>query len=533
MADIFTYVAQLKEERKPWEADWEDLAKYIVPRHRQKAFLQDTVEPVPRTAVYDSTPVQGAEILTAALNTYLTSQSNRWFSLRARDQILNDLREVKVWLEDTENRVYSWLAMSNAYSQIHELYFDLVVFGVACMSIEEDFHDIYRFTTIPIWQTYLAENANGDVATVARIFKLTAVQAVEEFGELVGGDILKLASEKPLTKVEILHFVTSLPIGNLRSTLPVTSVYAIESKKRVLRVQGYYEMPFMVPRWMVNTGEVYGRSPAMNALPDIKMLNRMSETTIKAAQKIVDPPIMVPDDSVIGPVRLTPGGATMIRSEAMAKRVKPEPLVTTSQPQIGLDLIQDRRSSIMKAFHADLFLSLLEETKQMTATEVMQRVEERMALLGPVLGRLQRQLLKPMVERLVSIAYRRGLLMPLPPALRDTEIDIVYVSPLARAQRLYDARAIARTIGEVGMYGDPSIMDNFDMDRVALEVADLYGFPQRCLRPTAERERIRQERQAVQDEILEAQRAESQAKVAQRLKAYAPGINAEMQRAGG
>ena len=247
------------------------------------------------------------------------------------------------------------------------------------------------------------------------------------------------------------------------------SVYIEYKNGNELSVGGFVEFPFVVPRYLKASHEIYGRSPAMTALPDVKMLNEMSKTTIKAAQKQVDPPLLVPDDGFLLPVRTVPGGLNFYRS---GTRDRIEPLNIGANNPLGLNMEEQRRTAIRNVFYVDQLL--LQQGPQMTATEVIQRNEEKMRLLGPVLGRLQSELLKPMIDRCFAILLRNNQFAQAPDFLSGQDIEIEYVSPLAKAQKSTELSSITRAIEILGSLANVApVFDYINFDALVKHVADL------------------------------------------------------------
>jgi hypothetical protein len=216
----------------------------------------------------------------------------------------------------------------------------------------------------------------------------------------------------------------------------------------------------------------------MTALPDVKMLNEMSKTTIKAAQKQVDPPLLVPDDGFLLPVRTVPGGLNFYRS---GTRDRIEPLNIGANNPLGLNMEEQRRTAIRNVFYVDQLL--LQQGPQMTATEVIQRNEEKMRLLGPVLGRLQSELLKPMIDRCFAILLRNNQFAQAPEFLSGQDIEIEYVSPLAKAQKGTELSSITRAIEILGSLANVApVFDYINFDALVKHVADLVGVPQKVLK---------------------------------------------------
>ena len=274
----------------------------------------------------------------------------------------------------------------------------------------------------------------------------------------------------------------------------------------LVRTGGYNEFPYLVPRWSKATGEIFGRSPSYNALPDIKTLNKAVEIGLKAWAKAIDPPLLVQDDGVIGRVRMTPAGITVVRSDGAIK-----PLQIGSNWQITDMKENALRTAIRQAYYSDQLQ--LQEGPQMTATEVQVRYELMQRLLGPTLGRFQSEFLNPLIERVFGIMYRAGALMEQPDAIGGTKLDIEYVGPLARSQRMEEAVAIER-LYQLAMnvvQVDPAIMDNINHDQAIRMRAKLLGVPKSVLRGETEVSEMREERAEQQQAMQEAQMAQPQA----------------------
>jgi hypothetical protein len=478
--DIVKRVAQLATERQNYDTFWQDVAKYVIPR---KAYITRTKTPGEKYAynVYDSTAMQANMVLAAGLHSYLTNPNSKWFSLRLEDNELNENTEVKEWLQDTEERMYNVLNSSNFNQQIHELYLDMGTFGIACMYEEEDPTDGIRFYSRDIAEIYLCENEKEKIDTVYRKFKLTARQAWDKWGEAAGEVVKNFIEKEEYDKqVEFIHQVAPRYERDVNkddsSNMPFESTYVEVSKKHLISQSGYREFPYFTPRFNKNSGEVWGSSPAMVLYSDIKMLNEMVKVLIRSAQKQVDPPLVLPHDGYLLPIKYGPA-ALNFRLKGSADD-KIEPLATGANISIGLEIISQWQSIIKKGFFVDLFLLLADPArKDMTATEVMQRVEEKMLILAPVLGRLMNEFLDPLINRTFNIMWRAGKLLPPPAAMQNQPYKIEYISPLARSQKLDQMKSINNFILLIGQIATmkPDIVDIMNEDEVAKDIQYLYG----------------------------------------------------------
>ena len=512
---------RLKSQRQNWESHWQEVADYMQPR---KADVTKTRSKGDKRTelIFDGSPLQSVELLAASLHGMLTNPSTPWFSLRFKQNDMENEDEAKEWLEDATEVMYAAFNKSNFQQEIFELYHDLITFGTAAMFIEEDDEDILKFSTRHINEIFIAENDKGRIDTVFRKFSLSARATIQKFGD-VSINIATKANKDPYEEVEILHAVYPRsdfdPKKQDKQNMPFESVYLDAESGDELSVSGFREFPFVVPRYLKASHEIYGRSPAMTALPDVKMLNEMSKTTIKSAQKQVDPPLLVPDDGFMLPVRTVPGGLNFYRA---GTRDRIEPLNIGANTPLGLNMEEQRRNSIRNAFYVNQLM--MQSGPQMTATEVIQRNEEKMRLLGPVLGRLQSELLKPLIDRAFALILRKNLFRPAPEFLAGTDIEIEYVSPLAKAQKSTELSSIMRAIEILGSLSNVApVFDHINMDKLVRHLADIVGVPQKILKPqselNAERQQAAQQQEQMQQMQQVQQLAEAGGKVAPLAKA--------------
>lgn len=510
--------ANLESVRATWEDHWQEILDYVMPRKADVTFVRSKGEK--RTEVlYDSTAITANNLLAASLQGTLTSASLPWFHLKLRDTELNQNRDIQLWLEDAAKRMYEIFNESNFNTEVHELYLDLVSIGTGAIFVEEgskgfDKEGIH-FNCLHIAEYFIQENINGKVDTLYRKYKLTARQAIQEFGEEnVGEKILESVKEKPDKEFSFIHAVEPTEdyeraTGKSTTKLPVHSCHVCVEDKIVVRTGGYNEFPYLVPRWSKATGEIFGRSPSYNALPDIKTLNKAVEIGLKAWAKAIDPPLLVQDDGVIGRVRMTPAGITVVRHDGAIK-----PLQIGSNWQITDMKENQLRTSIRQAYYSDQLQ--LQDGPQMTATEVQVRYELMQRLLGPTLGRFQSEFLNPLIERTFGIMLRAGALLPEPEIIQGQKIDVEYVGPLARSQRMEESVAIDR-LYELAMnvvQVDPSIMDNINHDEAIRLRGDLLGVPKIILRARDEVEELREQRQQAQQAKQQAEQQQQQAQAA-------------------
>jgi hypothetical protein len=392
---------------------------------------------------------------------------------------------------------------SNFQEEIHETYMDLGGIGTTVLAIEEDDETDVRFRSEPIYDSYVAENHKGVIDTRYTCLKYTLRQIRQKFGDTVfkaHPDLNQMLADKPDEHIEEVIYKIA-PKNGIDGKWE--AVYVLRKHEIVLRKATYNSWPYAIPRWSKINTEVYGRAPSMKCLPDVKMLNAVMKTTIRGMQKVVDPPLMVPDNGFLLPIKTTPGGTNFYRT-GMKDRIEPFP--TTARPDIGLDFIENVRTRIREHFFWEQ-LQLIQQ-RDMTATEVMQRTDERLRFLGPVLGRLNNELLRPIIDRVFDILERRGRFPKPPQELAEkSNLKIVYTSQIARAQRTAEANTLNKVFQAMGplLQVHPDVFDNVNSDGVFQYHARNFGVPEEMINAPDGVEQIRKQRAEQQQAMAAAQ----------------------------
>ena len=269
---------KLHSQRSQWEKHWQELADYMLPRKAD--ITKKRTQGDKRTElIFDSTAIHAVELLASSLHGMLTSPSSPWFSMRYRDLQLAQNDAANEWLEGCVELINKEFQRSNFQQEIHELYYDLVVFGTGCLFVDFDDEGL-RFSTRHIAEILISEDMNDRVDTVYRKFQLNARQLAQRFGEENLPDKVKKDLDKdPYQDHDIIHVVYPRAdnLGSSPIRKPVGSIYYHAESKALLGEGGFDELPFMVPRFNKDSVSIYGRSPAMSCLPDVKMVNKMSE----------------------------------------------------------------------------------------------------------------------------------------------------------------------------------------------------------------------------------------------------------------
>jgi hypothetical protein len=523
--ELKSNLSRLMEKRSTWESHWQECADYTLTRKAE--ITKERARGDKRnTLVFDATAIHALELLAASLHGMLTSSANRWFSLRYKESILNEDDEAKEWLEDAIDKMYLGFARSNFQQEIFECYHDLICFGTACLMIEEDKDDLLRFSARHIKEIYIEENSKGVVDSIYRRFKMPVHAAVQKFGlENLSREAQNIFKKNPLDDLEFCHVVRPRTIYNQnkadKKNMPYQSIYFEHHIGHIISIGGFREMPYVVPRYLKSSTEIYGRSPAMNALPDIKVLNKMVEVSLKAAAKQVDPPLLVPDDGMIAPIRMSAGSLNYYRS---GSRDRIEPLNINANTSVTLNTENQRRQAISRIFHVDQLL--ITENRNMTATEVLQRNEEKMRILGPVLGRLQSELLQPMLLRVFNIMLRNGVFSEAPEVLANQEIEIEYVSPMALAQKGQELQSLMRGLELFAQISPLApVQDYIDENGLVKQIINILGLPAKMIKSDKQVQQVREERAAAQQQQMQMMQAMQESQIAKNAAPMVKEVN--------
>lgn len=526
-------------ERANYEAHCQEISEVISPRKIDFVGMRTAGEKR-MNKVFDPTGIAANDMLAAGLHGMATNPASKWFSLRmvgeratnpetGEEEDINEAQTVKKYLTDVEwimwQRIYQ--PGSNFTTALHECYLDLGAFGTSVLFVGQRDDGGLMFESRPLSECIIAENHEGRVDTVFRKTTYTVrqmIQMKDTDGWKVSEKVQELYDEEKFDDtVEVIHAVyprQEREWGKKNTdNMPWASVYFEREEAHELEVSGFAEFPYLVPRWGKYAGEIYGRSPGMVALPDVKMLQAMTLTKIKVLQKNADPVRWLRDDGVVGQTRNVPGALNYWRGNP-SDGIYTEPVNMVGIQYLMQD-IQGLREQILRTFYADL-LRMTDRAK-MTATEVVQRTAEQMRLFGPLIGRLESEMLGPLVERVFGILTRQGLLPPAPPEIQEKDFTVEYVSPIATAQKQQAANGVIQVIQLLSMFG-PEIaaqiaQQNLDINKLFAWAWDLFNNDPDLLKDQGAIEQGNQIAQAQQALQMGVPAADIAAKGANALKA--------------
>lgn len=534
----------LTTEKAAWDPHYQRLAEVFLTR---KQYFTSSVVPGEflYDDIYDNTGEYAAQKAAAVYLSMLWPDSARTFVLRPVDEIAKE-PGVEEFFRFCTNQVRRYMDKPKAglLLALQEHFLDSQVFGtsgVGTFDNEDDESCPLAYEAWGVGGMKIAENAQGYVDTIYCDDPMTVRQVIEKYGrapDQVHETVLAKYKEGRLDdKVQVLRVIETRPAGDRAQSgilsYPIRTLHIDVEHKFIMRESGYAEFPVAVGR-MIKTGrEVYGRSPAMVALPDAVSLNVLKEAVTMATEKQLDPPLGVLDDGRLGggTIDTSAGAINVFNASGRLTGDKPVfPLYTVGELQSAEKLMTEYKDAIMQAFSLDRLLDLNNQT-QMTAYETSIRNSMRGEANGALFSRQIAEVLTPVIERSFNILYRRGYLgtqdtgamallkkawakvlgrpLHIVPEIVLKAIDagldvfeIEYISPAQRflqsekLQGIFTATEFFTKIGVIPGYEE--LADNIDMDSLARDVVHYSGAPSNNLRTLDEVKKIREGRMAQQ-----------------------------------
>lgn len=494
---------QLYSIRGQFNVLWQTVAQRMRPN--QADFTMKWAEGQRRTnLVFDDTAPQACENGVAALESLLCPASRQWHGLKARDKDLQGKLVVRQWLEDVTDCLFAarYAPEANFQSQVHETLGDILSFGNGPFLVDDIVGIGIRYRSLPLAYTFGMENAAGMIDIIHREWSMTPSATMDAYRkgiiDFVPDHIAdEFAQRQNSEKTwDFIHAVCPTSGEEYADTKkPYTSTIVCKNTQQTLKRSGYYTQPILMPRYRVNSRETYGRGPGVDLLPTILQLNEMAKANTRVTQRISDPPYLTVDDTnlpafnlrsnSINAGYLSPDGKELIR-----------PLPGVAKINELRELMQDLQTIVRRGFLNDI-ISILSEHPDMTATQVLQLAQERGYLVAPIIGRIQNELMGPVITREIDILHRAGQL-PDPPAIlrgRRFDYDVEYTSFSQTAQKQSKALAISMTLQQATplFQAQPDLMTRMlNLPRTFEELAGANDAPARILNTDQEQQDMEQ-----------------------------------------
>ena len=520
-------LSALKTERGSWDSHAKELAQNLMPRS-SRFFAQDRNRGGNRhNAIYDNTGLRGVRVLSAGLMSGMTSPARPWFRMEPANEQMKASQPVKEWCALVTRMILDVFDASNTYNSLHAIYEELGVFGTAASIVMPDFNDMVRHTTQTFGEYWLATNQRREVDTIYREFDMSVGSLVRQFG----WDNVSLSAKNAFNNRQFDQWVTVIhgiepnmdaqpgKIDNLN--MPFRSLYfeLDGPKTSFLRQSGFKKFPALAPRWKAVGGDVYGESPGMEVLGDVKQLQHEQLRKAQGIDYQTKPNMTAPTHAKGQEIDMLPGGISFTDSTGPGTGLRQSFEVNLNLEHLLAD-IQDVRDRIRSGFYVDMFMMLSQDDGRMTATEVAERHEEKLLMLGPVLERLHNELLAPLIDMTFEHIVASGALPQPPPEMHGQPLNVKFVSILAQAQRAVATNSVDKFVagmGTVAALGKTDVLDKFNSDEWADWYADSLGVDPSLIVADDKIAIIRQQRAAAEQQAAQQQQGEAIAKGAKDL----------------
>lgn len=514
----------LRTNRYSWWTHARELADFILPRRYKWLITQNQMNrgsPI-NQHILDSTGTLAARNLAAGMMSGISSPTRPWFKLKVGRIDSTQTSPISLWLAECERLMYLVFAESNFYTAMAVFYFDLVVFGTAVMLMYEDFDNVVNCINPAFGEYYVDIDGKYRPTIFYREFTYTIAQTVDEFGWENCSDMVRqyydLQDGANLTREIIIAHAIEPNTDAKRYGIPehfkyretywewggATNPQGGTVARGFLRKRGFNERAAIIGRWDLIANDPYGRSPGMDALPDIKQLQQETRRKAQGIDKGINPPLIADVQLKNQPASLLPGGMTFLQGMMNSTGEGMKPAYGNWKPDISAitEDLNEVRGRIKEIFFNSLFqvASQFETRSNITAVEWDMRKSESLMMLTPVIERLQSEVLAPIIDRVWGIMVRARIIPPPPPKVAGRELNIEYTSMLTISQRAAQAGSIERMFQITGQIAgiDPQAVDNIDFD-MALDVySNLLNLDPRIIRSPADLAAIRVQRQQQQ-----------------------------------
>ena len=510
--------SKFKNDRTSFEEQWNEIIDRVLPRFRKFNSGHELPGQKRTQNIFDSTASMALRHFAAAFDSMITPRTQKYQRLTTSNLALRDNDNVKAYLEAVTDVQFSmryrWRA--GFTTQMGEFYVGQGAFGSSGLMIEDtgNPNQPVRYRNVRLSQLYFSEGADGLVDKAHMVWKLTARQAAQRWGRNALPVTVKNALDRNNYEqcFDFLHCVQPReqrdPTKRDSRNMRYQSVWICRQGDEIVEHGGFRTFPLAVGRFYSTDDSAYAYSPAMESLPDINMLNEMERTNIRGAQKLVDPPLLLPEDGVLEGFDLRSGALNYGGIDEQGRQVV-QPLQLGNNVPLGIDYANQKRQAVNLGFYVTLF-QIMVDGPAMTATEVLERAQEKGILLAPTMGRVQSETLGPLTERELDIAMSYGLLPPMPDELREAgaDVEIEYDSPLNRAMRSGEASATLQWLGAIAPLAqiDPRVQAVPNAVEIARGLADSLSVPTKYLNTEDQTEAdiAAQQQQAQAAELLQA-----------------------------
>lgn len=529
--DYNTRHSALKLVRSNFEPVWKDLTDFILPSSGRFNLTDKNKGNRQNSRIIDTTAGYSVRTLAAGMMAGITNPARPWFNLKVIDPDLNTRRPVREWLDIVRGMMVELFISSNLYNVLPTLYKEAGVFGTGSFIILENKDKVMRCFSYPLGSYSLGSSWEGKIDSCYREYDMAASQIVSMFGyencslEVQRAATISGSKDQNFTVVYAIEPNDDWDKISFQSKYKKFKAVYFERASRedkFLKESGFDEFPVMAPRWELTGEDTYGYGPGWDALGEVRALQKEQDRKLRIIDKGNSPSLIGPGSARNANISQLPGAISFIDSPQGGQKIEPLYMPDPRWLQFLREDIAETQQRIKKAFFEDLFLLIAsEERSGVTAFEIAARKEEKLLILGPVLTRLNDELLDPLIDRTFNIMARSGMLPPAPPEIQGQDLSVEYISTMAQAMKLTGISGVERLAAFTTQIAQikPTVLDLFDADEAVSTMADMLGTPPKLLNTEKEVNAIRSERNRQETIRANVEMANSAADTTQKLSA--------------
>lgn len=505
----------LKEERAPFYNKWKEVSQ-LVSQWSGRFDGDDFDKLRSEKLILDSSPRYYLDILANGMFSNSSPSSRAWFRIETNDTSLNQNHAVNAYCDLVYKSLLKVFSISNTYQTLQSMFKELALFGVSASIVYDDSDTLLRHHLLTAGEYCLSCDNNGDVDTLYRNFYLNVIQAVKAFGyENCPEQIKRLYDEGYLhQRFEFIHAIEPRIDRDLNAkdnkNMPYASYYMClaDNVNTIISESGFDEFPVICPRWEVLGGRVYGNSPCISALPDIKQLYIETLRKTELIEQYTKPPLQAPINSRQNPISLRAGAVNYIMNTGAENNIKP--IVNSSGDLSALMAdIESINARIRQQLFYDLFMRVSQgaDSSRRTTVEIYAIQNEQMQALGSVVERNQNEMLGKLVNIAFNKLIKSGMLPPAPPELAESGVKAEFTSVLAQSQKSVDINSVDRFISAISAVSQikPEVLDRLDADGYIDEYRDRLGVAPKIIKSKEDADKIREQRAMAEQQQMQMQ----------------------------
>ncbi len=476
LQNIIDRYKQALSKRQNWESYWQECYNYAFPQKQNLSFCSYEGGVKNNFHLFDGTAPDAVEQLASSLLAELTPPWAKWFGLKAGQHLSQtEQTELAPFLEKTSDIILQNFEHSNFAIEVHQCYLDLITAGTACLMFEEaplGQTSAFNFYSVPLSEIVFEEGPTGKLDVTFRSSKLNFAGIKNRFiNAQIPDSIISKFNNDTDYKLQVIEFVEPVIEGGGYRYIAFALEEDFNSSGAFILKEGVFETsPFINFRWLKAPGETYGRSPVMKALPDIKTANKVVELILKNASIAVTGIWQADDDGILNPsnIKLVPGA--IIPKAVGSKGLTP--LEAPGKFDVSQLVLENLQNRIKHALLSDRLGQI--NSPGMTATEVLERSAQMARILGATFGRLQSELLTPLIKRAILILRRRAEILNFD--LDGKTVDLQYKSPLALVQAREDINNVSEWILQLSKLGQEGL-SHIDFEAASQWLAKTLNVP--------------------------------------------------------